>query len=135
MAVVAALLESEEGILLTRRRPDAPDFPDHWEFPGGKIEPGETEAQALERELFEELGVRVRVEGKVTELYEARPNGPDIDFRVIACQLVEGAPRPIEVAEVRWFQLDEIGDLLLPPLDRRVLATLIDTKNSGAEQT
>ena len=135
IAVVAAFLESSDGILLARRLPGAPDFPDHWEFPGGKIEPGESEAQALERELLEELGIRVRVQGKVAELYDARETSRDIDFRVLSCRLVEGRPRPLEVAEVGWFRFDEIGALLLPPLDRRLLSLLRPSEPLPGEST
>lgn len=125
LLVVAAVLTGERGYLLARRPAHAPDFPDHWEFPGGKVEAGETQPEALRRELQEELGVLVEVGPQLWARLDHRESGPDIDFRAHPCRLLEGEPRPIEVAEVRWVSLDEMDALRLPPLDQALRAVLL----------
>ena len=111
-------------MLLARRPDDAPDFGGLWEFPGGKVEPGETQEEALTREIQEELGLSITVGKEVWRGLDPRERGPDIDFRVHRCTILAGVPRPLEVAEVGWFLPNSIATLALPPLDRRLLAAL-----------
>ena len=124
LLVVACLLQDHRGVLLARRPDDAPDFGGFWEFPGGKVEPGETQEEALTREIQEELGLSITVGEEVWQGLDPRENGPDIDFRVHRCTILSGVPRPIEVAEVGWFLPNSIDTLALPPLDRRLLEAL-----------
>jgi 8-oxo-dGTP diphosphatase len=101
LEVVAAILEREGRILICRRRADQ-SHPLKWEFPGGKVEPGEAPAQALERELREELGL-TDVRGEEIERYEYSYPGKNpitlIFFRVTA---FGGEPRNLIFHEVRW---------------------------------
>lgn len=131
LLVVGAVLHGPQGILLTRRVHDAIDFADHWEFPGGKVESGETQEQALARELLEELGIVVAVGPERWRGLEPRTNGPDIDFRVHPCHILSGRPQPIEVADFAWLSLKEIQGLHLPPLDQRLLTVLLDADEAG----
>jgi 8-oxo-dGTP diphosphatase len=98
--VVAALIRDENGrILLTQRRHDQP-MPLLWEFPGGKVEPGEPPVEALAREIKEELGCDARV-GRIFEVVFHRYDDFDLYMLVYECALA-GEPRAVEVAQLHW---------------------------------
>jgi 8-oxo-dGTP diphosphatase len=123
--VVAGLIVGEGGqILITQRRADQA-LPLQWEFPGGKVEPGESPVAALVRELREEIGVAVEV-GPIWEvLFHAYPTF-DLVMLVYVCRIVDGeTPRAVEVADLRWVFAHELPawDILLadrPLVDRLV---------------
>lgn len=113
--VVAALCRDESGrILLTQRRADQP-MGLYWEFPGGKVEPGEAPVAALERELREELGCDARV-GRIDEVVFHAYADFDLYMLVYACTLA-GAPRPVEVADLRWVPPAELAGYEVLPAD------------------
>lgn len=99
--VVAGLIVGEdERILIAQRRADQ-ELALKWEFPGGKVEPGEAPTAALVRELREELGVTVAV-GRIWDvLFHAYP-AFDLVMLVYVCRIVDGIPRPVEVADLAW---------------------------------
>lgn len=122
--VVAALIRRGEQVLISRRRPDQP-MPLLWEFPGGKVEPGEAPVEALEREVREELGCQVRV-GRIEDVvFHAYPQF-DLVMLVYPCTIVGGEPRAVEVAEIAWVDPRTLPEReLLPadyPLARRLAA-------------
>jgi 8-oxo-dGTP diphosphatase len=120
--VVAALVRDEAGrVLLTQRRADQP-MPLLWEFPGGKVEPGEAPVAALERELAEELGCGARV-GAIFEVVFHRYDDFDLYMLVYSCALV-GEPRPVEVAEVRWVAPPDLTGYEVLPADVALVARL-----------
>lgn len=118
----AAVFDAAGRILVTRRPADA-DQGGLWEFPGGKLEPGESPCAGLERELAEELGIAVR---------EARPlirvRHDYADRRVLLdCWRVEafrGIPRGLEGQPLRWVPADELAGLALPAADRPIVNAL-----------
>jgi 8-oxo-dGTP diphosphatase len=113
--VVAALIEREGRILLSQRRPDQA-LPNCWEFPGGKVEPGEDPVVALEREIEEELGCRINV-GQIYEVvFHAYP-AFDLVMLVYRAEIVSGTPVARQVAKVAWYEPAEIPRLDLPPAD------------------
>lgn len=120
--VVAGLVLSadRDRFLVTQRLSDDPGYADHWELPGGKAEPGESDREALARELREELGVEVKVEPTWLRIEHRQPRRM-IDFRVMPCTITDGDPRRLEVQDFRWITPDEADSLELPPLDRAVL--------------
>jgi 8-oxo-dGTP diphosphatase len=121
--VVATALVRDRRVLVARRtRP--PELAGRWELPGGRVEAGETEADAVVRECREELGTEVRVTGRVgTDL----PIAAGV-LRVHAAGLRPGAaePRALEHAAVRWVGPDGLRDVDWVPADRAVVDDLLD---------
>jgi 8-oxo-dGTP diphosphatase len=121
LLVVAALARRRGRVLLARRRDDQP-MGGCWEFPGGKVEPGESPERALARELREELGVRGRV-GRIRAVVSHAYPEFDLLMLVYGCTLA-GRPRPRAVAEVAWVTPAEMLRLPLLPADRPLARTL-----------
>ena len=113
--VVAALVREEGRILMSRRRPDQA-MPNLWEFPGGKVEPGEHPEAALIRELREELACDIVVDGIQEVVFHAYPDF-DLYMLVYASRIVSGPPRPVQVAEIAWVSPTELPSLDLLPAD------------------
>lgn len=102
-------------MLLSRRRSDQ-SFPRTWEFPGGKVEPGETLEAALVREILEELGCRVKVGQVVDIIFHAYPEF-DLVMPVFTAKLGARAPRAVEVDAIAWVPLSDLTSLPMPPAD------------------
>jgi 8-oxo-dGTP diphosphatase len=113
--VVAALVHEAGRILMSRRRPDQA-MPNLWEFPGGKVEPGEHPEAALIREVREELGCDVAID-RIEEVVFHAYDEFDLYMLVYACRITDGEPRAIEVAEVAWVPAAELPALDLLPAD------------------
>jgi 8-oxo-dGTP diphosphatase len=113
--VVAALIRDGRRVLMSRRRADQP-MPLLWEFPGGKIEPGESPQAALVREVREELGCELAVGAIHDVVFHAYPEF-DLYMLVYAGSITAGVPRPVEVAEIAWVEASELPALDLLPAD------------------
>lgn len=87
--VVCAYIEINKNVLIARRATGDESVYGKWEFPGGKIEPGETKAQAIEREIKEEFEVVVHAEDELAETIHMYPN-KDVKLTLIRCNYVEG---------------------------------------------
>lgn len=126
--VVAGALFSESGLLVAQRqRP--PELAGLWELPGGKVAPGESDADALARELQEELGVEVSVGARLgTDV--ALNSG--MTLRAYRAILTAGSPQPHDHRALRWITVDELDDLPWVPADRAWLADLAEALRSGA---
>jgi 8-oxo-dGTP diphosphatase len=116
VVVGAALVR--DGRLLAARRTAPPATAGRWEFPGGKVDAGESEDEALVREVAEELGVTVRVE---RWLAHEQPIEPYL-LKVAVVALVDGEPHPHEHDQVRWLARDELDDVDWLEGDRPFLA-------------
>jgi 8-oxo-dGTP diphosphatase len=103
--VVVGAAIVRDGRLLAARRTAPSSAAGRWEFPGGKVEPGETETASLVREVGEELGVRIRVE---RWLAGSEQIGERYVLRVALAVLEEGDPVPTEHDELRWLGADEL---------------------------
>ena len=99
--VVAAIIESAGRILICRRRPDSPHG-GKWEFPGGKVEPGEDLAAALHRELLEELDIRATIAAEITRYEFAYPGRKPILLVFFSVTEFAGEPRNQVFAEIKW---------------------------------
>ena len=113
--VVAALVRASDGrVLLTQRRADQP-MPLLWEFPGGKVEPGEAPVDALAREITEELGCAARV-GRIDDVVFHAYSEFDLYMLVYRCEL-QGEPRAVEVAQLAWVPPAELTRYEVLPAD------------------
>ena len=124
LVVAGLIIGADRRVLITQRRADQA-LPLQWEFPGGKVEPGEAPVAALARELAEELGVRVTV-GRIWDvLFHAYPDF-DLVMLVYACRLApDSEPRAVEVADLAWVATDELpGAWDILPADRPLVERL-----------
>lgn len=122
--VAAAVVRREGRVLLTRRPPGGP-FGLRWEFPGGKLEPGETVEQALARELREELGVGARPGPTLAVHAHDYANGLAVELHFVACELESLDFRPSSaVHAVRWSAPGEVDPAEVLEADRAFLAAL-----------
>ena len=120
---VAAGLVFRAGRLLITRRPEGVHLAGLWEFPGGKLEPGETFEQALVRELDEELGIDVEVGVLVESIHHDYPE-KSVYLKFFRCCWLAREPQPHEVAELAWIARDELRNHEFPAADARLLDTL-----------
>jgi 8-oxo-dGTP diphosphatase len=122
--IVAAVIERDGAYLITRRRATAV-LPLMWEFPGGKVEPGETDSEALGREVAHRLGVSIvcgSLMNCVTHAYEHY----SVDLFLYACSLVEGRePAPLKVSEFRWVKSQEFEQYEFTPADEASMTKLL----------
>ncbi len=122
--VVAAIVPRNGRFLLTQRLPGS-HMGGYWEFPGGKIEAGETHEESLVRELREELGVSV---DGVETLWTLEHEYPQkrVTLHFLRAQIVGGEVRPLEVADFGWFLPEEMEALPILPADLPVVARLAE---------
>lgn len=119
--VVAAVIENDGRFLLTLR-PAGTHLADHWEFPGGKVERGETHAVALARELREELGIDAGVGALVHAVTHAYPDRT-VELHFYRCSF-RGQPTPLVGQQMRWVARAELSHLPFPEADRDLIARL-----------
>jgi 8-oxo-dGTP diphosphatase len=112
-----------DRLLATRRDPRRA-FPLKWEFPGGKLEPGESPEAALHRELEEELDFKVRIL-EALEPVHFSDNGHFLDLIPFLCEPDQAhGPRPVDHIEIRWLQADALSALDWAPADVPLLEQL-----------
>lgn len=128
MVVVAAVIERDGAFLVTLRRPGT-HLADHWEFPGGKVEPSETHIDALRRELREELGITAEVGEclyKVTHTYPDRT----VELYFYRC-MFRGAPQPLQGQGMQWVKHVDLAALPFPEADRQLIEALSESAHSA----
>jgi 8-oxo-dGTP diphosphatase len=121
--VVAAVLRDERGRVLIAQRPAGKHMAGYWEFPGGKIAPGESSEQALKRELAEELGVSLQ---RCHPLLQLRHDYADrvVELEVFAVDDYAGQPSGLEAQVLKWVAAAELGGQALLPADRPIVEAL-----------
>lgn len=129
VVVGAALFDASGHRVLAARRSAPEALAGRWEFPGGKVEPGETVAAALERELREELGVAARAGERLPGSCEVRPG---LELQIWTASLLAGEPQPLEDHDaVRWLDAATLHSVDWLPQDRFALAHVAELLSSG----
>lgn len=120
--VVAGILFDGDRVLISQRKLDS-HLGGMWEFPGGKIEPGESPREALIRELKEEVGIDVEVHEPIEVTFHAYPTRElFLLFFRVTLRAGSPAPTPIYVEAIKFARADELDDSVFPPADVEVLA-------------
>jgi 8-oxo-dGTP diphosphatase len=115
--LVAAVIERDGRYLITQRRSTAV-LPGLWEFPGGRVEDGESDEQALRRELHERLGTEVEVKARMAHRVH-HYQGYSVDLNLYQAVIQPGQePQPLRVAEVRWVPSNEFEKYEFPAADQ-----------------
>jgi len=115
--LVAAVIERDGRYLITQRRASAV-LPGLWEFPGGRVEEGETDEQALGRELLERLGTKAAVKARMAHRVH-HYQGYSVDLNLYQAEIAPGEePRAVRVAEVRWVPSSEFEQYPFPAADQ-----------------
>ena len=125
LPVVAAALVDLEGRVLLQQRPEGKSLAGLWEFPGGKIEPGETPEAALIRELEEELAIIVPHACLAPATFASAPLGDrHLLLLLYITRKWTGVPRALEATALRWVRPNEMHALPMPPADRPLIGLL-----------
>ena len=123
LLVVAAALYDSDGRVLIAERPAGKHMAGRWEFPGGKVDVGEAEAQALARELREELGIDVtssRPFMRLTHSYDDR----DVELSMWIVERYSGAPKGLDGQQLKWVQPARLPDEDILEADRAFVEAL-----------
>ena len=125
--VAAAALVDTGGRVLVAQRPEGKSMAGLWEFPGGKVGPGETPEEALIRELDEELGIDVTENCLAPFTFAShRYDEFHLLMPLYVCRVWQGPVRPREGQALKWVRPVRLGDYPMPPADRPLIAMLRD---------
>lgn len=123
--VVAAATVDADGRVLIQQRPPGKPMAGLWEFPGGKIDPGETPEAALIRELDEELGISVEQACLAPAAFASEALGDrHLLLLLYACRKWQGTPEPRHATALRWVRPHELYGIDMPPADRPLIGLL-----------
>lgn len=120
---VTAAVIRRNGRILIAQRPFGGRLGGLWEFPGGKVEAGETLSQCLRREIKEELGFRIKVGDFITSIDHAYTHFK-ITLHAFECTVVAGQPRPLGVEDFKWVRMSELGKYAFAKTDLRIIEAL-----------
>ena len=124
LVVAAALIDGEGRVLVQQRAPHR-TMPGLWEFPGGKVEQGETPEAALARELEEELGITVAASAMAPIAFASDTLGDrHLVLLLYAAREWAGEPHPLDASAIRWVDIEEMSGLPMPPADVPLVAAL-----------
>lgn len=130
--VTAAVMLREDTVLLAQRRADGL-LGGLWEFPGGKVEPGETLPECLIREIREELGVEIEVGAEIGTYRHAYTHFK-VTLHAFCCNLQAGEPAALQAADVRWVPLTELLTFPMGKIDRQISLRLLQEISTGASR-
>jgi mutator protein MutT len=123
--VGVGIIWNQQKLLIDRRLPTG-SLPGMWEFPGGKLEAGESVADCIAREICEELGLRVTVGVEFMTIDHSYPEF-DIQLIVHHCQYLGGEPQLLACDEVRWVTVAELASYEIPAANARIVDRLQST--------
>jgi A/G-specific adenine glycosylase len=122
--VVTAAVIHRNGRVLIAQRPEGGLLGGMWEFPGGKVEPGEDLPAGLRREILEELAVDIEV-GEHFGVYEHAYTHFRVTLHAFSCQLVHGEPQAVEASDLRWVVPDDLRAYPMGKIDREISKRLV----------
>ena len=126
LVAAVALIDADDRVLLSQR-PAGKTLAGLWEFPGGKIEPGETPEAALVRELAEELGIIVEPACLAPLAFASHSYAHGhLLMPLYICRRWTGVAMPLEGQVLRWVQAKQLRDYPMPPADEPLIPTLVD---------
>ena len=127
LLVAACALVDADGRVLIAQRPQGKQLAGLWEFPGGKVEAGETPEECLVRELREELGIETKIPCLAPLTFASHSYD---DFHLLmplyVCRRFEGMPQPREGQALKWVRPRQMRDYPMPPADAPLIPFLID---------
>jgi 8-oxo-dGTP diphosphatase len=127
LLVAACALVDADGRVLIAQRPEGKQLAGLWEFPGGKVERGETPEECLIRELREELGVETQAACLAPLTFASHTYD---DFHLLmplyVCRRFTGIPEPLEAQALKWVRPNRLRDYPMPPADAPLIPFLID---------
>ncbi len=126
--VVAAIIRKKDKFLIARRNSKGVNA-NLWEFPGGKVQTGETQKDALVREIKEELALNIKVNDLFCES-EWETEKEHIRLVVYNVDILDGEPMPLEHQEIRWVRLEELKKFDWSPADLYVVDRLLSVEKS-----
>ncbi|HYP91257.1 MAG TPA: (deoxy)nucleoside triphosphate pyrophosphohydrolase, partial [Polyangiaceae bacterium] len=123
IVVVAAVIAQDGRYLVTQRRASAV-LPLLWEFPGGKVEPGETVVEALKREVKHRVGVEILPGAQISSVAHAYEHYT-VELHLYDCRITLGEPAAVNVQQFRWVESAEFEDLPFTPADEASMSKLL----------
>ncbi|OUL30642.1 DNA mismatch repair protein MutT [Nostoc sp. T09] len=127
---VAVIWNEQQQILIDRRRAGGA-MGGLWEFPGGKIEPGETVEECIQREIYEELGIEIAV-GEHLITIDHTYTELRVTLTVHHCCHLTGVPQALECDEIRWVNLADLEQFAFPKANVQIIAALRQSQNAKA---
>jgi mutator protein MutT len=118
-----AVIWDRSGQILIDRRKASGSMGGLWEFPGGKIEPGETVTECIVREIREELGIEIAVGAHLISIEHTYPTF-QLTLIVHHCQHISGIPQPIESEEIRWVNVRDLDTYQFPAANMAIINTI-----------
>lgn len=121
----------ELQVLITRRKTDTV-YPGYWEFPGGKMDPGEEIAACVARELREEAGIETEMFGVLSDVVHTYPHAT-VRLHPRLCRLTPDSPEPrnLHVSAHRWVRPEELATFKFPEANEAIVSELLDAINRG----
>lgn len=127
LLVAACALVDQDGRILLAQRPEGKSLAGLWEFPGGKVEPGETPEETLIRELEEELGIKTKIACLAPLTFASHSYETfHLLMPLYVCRRYEGIPRGAEGQAIKWVKPQALRDYPMPPADEPLIPYLQD---------